>query len=1322
MPEVAVAYMPIVPTTRGMQSALTRAVAPAATAAGVVAGGNMSRTMGSRLTSGLATSAKVAGAGMASVLGFSVVKGFQRLSAIENAEAKLKGLGNSGAATSEIMSNALASVKGTAFGMDEAATTAASAVAAGVKPGQELQKYLGLVGDAATIAGTDMGSMGSIFNKVMTSGKVQGDVFNQLADAGIPVVQMLAKEMGVSAEQVYALGAKGQISSDQFLAAMGQMEGAALSSGNTTTGAFKNMIAALSRLGAGLLKGIYPAIGPTFNKITALLDGLEGKVTPILTGISEKVGAALSHLDFSSWSAFTGSLGETGSALATSFAPALDKVRASFGALAPSIGEAGRQLPALGVASGTILAGGLKLAAGAVGFLADHMGTVGRVLPIILTAFAAWRVASMALAVSSQRLQWVQAMMAPVLLANNALRLTNIILENRQTQAKIAQTAATATETGAQTANNVAQQGGVFARMRAVAATVAHRVATVAASVAARAAAAAQWLLNAAMSANPIGLVVIALTALVAGLVLFFTKTQLGQQIWATVWGGIKAITAGFVAWFQTYVMPVLSGAVHALGAVFSWLYQNIIQPVWTGIKIAITLVAAALLTIFQGITWAVRSTLGPVFSWLYTSVIVPVWNGIRGAISAAWTFIRDAVFNPLIGFVRNTLVPTWNFLRLVVAQVWGGIRGAISAAWAFIRDAVLNPLIGFVRGALVNTWRFLQNVVGQVWGAIRGAVSAAWNFLRDSVFAPLMSHIRGPLTRTWDNFKTGVETIWRMIRTASSNAWNFLRDHVFSPISGGLDKLKTAFDKTQSGIATAWDKLRDAVKTPVAFVVNKVVNPFLTNYNKINDFWSGDDIATISGFAGGGVLPGYRSSKTDDVLTPMRSGEGVLVPEVVKGLGPSFVHGANRAGNRGGVAAVRKWVAEGFAKGGVISPVRGNPGLSQGYSRIHKGIDISVGEGTPVYATADGVVSHAGPGARAPGVWGGNEVHIRGGGLERWFAHLSQILVRPGEQVKQGQLIGKSGNTGISSGPHLHFGVFQGGWPNDVNPLDYLKGAIEFGPDSGGGFIDPGQWFMEKLAGAGFDWAKKIKEARDSFAGNKFVQMGTGLAGKVFDGIKQKAADLASPLLNAFDNAVAGGKRVVSGVANRAKVTAWMTEALRKKGQFSLGNLGSGVARALKESGGDPNITQQIHDVNSGGNEARGLMQVIPTTFRANMEPGHGNIWDPVDNILASINCTLRRYGSLRAGWDQPLGYARGGIVSDMWDAPAGTVHSLRPGVSSIYNGTGGTEYFQRVEPAASSSAAVRPLTVENVYAFDVDEALEKLDRNRRRVEALHV
>jgi len=243
--------------------------------------------------------AVVAGAAVAGLVGTTLVKGFQRLSSIENATAKLEGLGHSAAEVQLIMDNALASVKGTAFGLDEAATIAATTVAAGVKPGQQLEATLRLVADAATISGGSLAEMGAIFNKVAASNKIQGDVIAQLNDTGIPVVQFLGKELGKTSAQVIELASAGKIHFPEFARAMEKgLGGAALASGGTTLGSWKNMIAALSRLGASALSGIFPSFKVAFAKVGTYLDGLGQKYGDMFKRWGEKVSAGFKEGGF----------------------------------------------------------------------------------------------------------------------------------------------------------------------------------------------------------------------------------------------------------------------------------------------------------------------------------------------------------------------------------------------------------------------------------------------------------------------------------------------------------------------------------------------------------------------------------------------------------------------------------------------------------------------------------------------------------------------------------------------------------------------------------------------------------------------------------------------------------------------------------------------------------------------------------------------------------------------------------------------------------------------------------------------------------------
>lgn len=103
-------------------------------------------------------------------------------------------------------------------------------------------------------------------------------------------------------------------------------------------------------------------------------------------------------------------------------------------------------------------------------------------------------------------------------------------------------------------------------------------------------------------------------------------------------------------------------------------------------------------------------------------------------------------------------------------------------------------------------------------------------------------------------------------------------------------------------------------------------------------------------------------------------------------------------------------------------------------WGRLHAGIDIAAGVGAPIYATAAGTVKSAG----WEGGYGRAVRIVHGDGTVTVYAHMSRLLVSDGERVSAGQQVGKEGNTGQSTGPHLHFEVRINGTP--VNPLTWLR------------------------------------------------------------------------------------------------------------------------------------------------------------------------------------------------------------------------------------------------------------------------------------------
>lgn len=122
--------------------------------------------------------------------------------------------------------------------------------------------------------------------------------------------------------------------------------------------------------------------------------------------------------------------------------------------------------------------------------------------------------------------------------------------------------------------------------------------------------------------------------------------------------------------------------------------------------------------------------------------------------------------------------------------------------------------------------------------------------------------------------------------------------------------------------------------------------------------------------------------------------------------------------------------------------PVRGRISSTFGYrsaptagaSTFHKGVDIAVNMGTSILATKEGKVVTA---TYSPSA--GNYVAIyHGGGIYSYYMHCSSYNVSVGDKVKKGQVVAKSGSTGISTGPHLHFAIYKNG--TYVNPMYYVS------------------------------------------------------------------------------------------------------------------------------------------------------------------------------------------------------------------------------------------------------------------------------------------
>jgi tape measure domain-containing protein len=280
---IGVVYIEVAPSGKDfgkkLEGDITQAADNAAKAGGTSILGKFGGAFGKIGKIGLGAIGTIAGG----ITALAAKGGFQRALAIENAQAKLKGLGHDSKSIAEIMNNALASVKGTAFGLGDAATVAATLSAAGIKSGDQMTNVLKTVADTAQISGRSLTDIGTIFSSVAARGKLQGDDMLQLMSSGVPVLQLLAKHLGKTSEEVSDMVSKGQIDFQTFADSMQEgLGGAALAAGDTFQGALANVKAALGRLGEGPGKLALESLRKAFNAAIPAIDALSGQLTPFL--------------------------------------------------------------------------------------------------------------------------------------------------------------------------------------------------------------------------------------------------------------------------------------------------------------------------------------------------------------------------------------------------------------------------------------------------------------------------------------------------------------------------------------------------------------------------------------------------------------------------------------------------------------------------------------------------------------------------------------------------------------------------------------------------------------------------------------------------------------------------------------------------------------------------------------------------------------------------------------------------------------------------------------------------------------------------------
>ncbi|MBG0818252.1 hypothetical protein [Planomonospora sp. ID82291] len=427
-----------------------------------------------------------------------------------------------------------------------------------------------------------------------------------------------------------------------------------------------------------------------------------------------------------------------------------------------------------------------------------------------------------------------------------------------------------------------------------------------------------QWLLNAALNANPISLIVLAIAALVAGVVYAYNNIESFRNFVDGAW---KAISAAFSAAWNNVIKPALTALwgyiKNTLWPTVQALWTAVIQPTWqnisTAIKAAWENVIKPALTALWGF---MKNTLGPAVSWLWQNAIKPAWDGIGGAIKAVWEKIIKPPLQSFWDFISKTLPEGFTKGVAAVKKIWDGLQEIAKAPVRFVVNSVYN-------GGILPMWNWLASKVNLptlpkvTLGFARGGVvpGGAYGVLpgyspgRDSLLAevsPGEAWLRPEaarwLGRGWIDWVNQAARRGRLPRYAT----------------GGT------VPKKQEDEGSSWT---DWLKKGAAALARKVLGPL--KQLAINTIGNGDGFRQIIGQVPGSLIDGAIGwldsnrkpnnqkharggiSSAASTLAAVSPGEARLRPQATAWLGADWVDSINSAARRGALPR--------YASGGVV-------------------------------------------------------------------------------------------------------------------------------------------------------------------------------------------------------------------------------------------------------------------------------------------------------------------------------------------------------------------------------------------------------------------
>lgn len=1245
--------------------------------------GQKAQDMGSSLTSSITKPALIAGTAMA---GITAKLGFDRLVGLDSAKAKLEGLGYSTKEVGSITDQVAKAIQGGMTTMAEGTDVAAGALAAGVKEGKELQKYIKLVGDAAVGSNRPVSEMAMIFNRVQGQGKLMTEELNMVEEGMPGFSNAMAKHLGVSYDAFRKMVTEGEVSSKDFLTVMDDFAGGMAGAySKSWSGMVQNTKAYIGQIGESLLGGVFEQAKGSLHEFENLLKSPGAQQWAKETG--EKIGSAFSKLT-------------SGISSVIKWWQSLD------GGTQKTLGGIVKWLGITLVTMGPVLTIFGKFTSMIGGMFSGLSG---------LIKFFARHNAAAKISTASQAL-W-NGVTATARGIANGYRYAIAALTTSQTaqaiKSKVA-AAATVVWTGVTKAATVATRGlGLAIRFMT----------------------------------GPVGIVITAITALVGGIIYLWKTNSTFRNAIISAWNAIKKAAISVFGFIKPYIINIWNAIKKSSIAVWNTL-KKVATTTWNGIKYAIQNPIKALKNVLSTLWNGMKAAAIKIWTLLKNGVVaiikayvnqaranfnlvkrivVTIFNSIKSFAIKVWNAIKNGIIN-IVKVLKSRITNTFNALKKGIVSIFNAVKNFSLKLWTNIKNGVVSRAKSLWNG-VKSMFTNLRNSVNSITSKIRNFLYSVWNAIKNKVVS-LAKVLWNGVKDKFNSLSTGTRKIFNAVRNYLVDKWTNIKDKVVGMATGIKDKVTGAFGVMRDSLKKIIGKITGFFDDMMGGV-EKGLNSLIKGINKVGSMLGmGKEMIKpvklstgTEGASGNVVSNGAISSPT--LATVNDSGPGnargiggyqeliqksngsVFAPQgkdatVMLDKGDRVINGRTTAKlqKTGQIPKFSKgtgknkkknfWEKSADAAYGTWNGAKHN--VSKGMKATGEAL-TSAGKFSKDWITKNigdvmdwvkkpgkllnKILGGMGVGIKSFGIDKGSVPYDLMGGMYKKLKSAATDLIKSWFEEAEG---GDGDSDWLLNGKHpllQSFGHYTGGlmfnggrhygmdfgMPTGTNIKALTDGTVtQAGPVSGGG---GNQITLKEPGGKWYQWYMHLSKI--------LTKKGAKVKAGDLLGLSGNTGNSTTPHLHiqrmkgypSNETAVNPKKWLESlkggGSKSASKWKGDIKRAAKATGTKLSGSKLNDIVKLIQtESNGDPKVTQHGYtDINSGGNEARGLLQYTPGTFAGYKTKGGGNILNGYHQLKAFFNNSnwsrdLASWKSRMArgltGWGPTgsrRGYATGGLIN---------------------------------------------------------------------------